>query len=145
MKYWSHPTWDFLHSLTIKIRDDRFIYERQYILQIINNVIMNLNCPMCKENALKNMSWKHLNKINSKNDLILYIYNFHNWVNQKTNKPIQPFEIINQYYNKNFSRVYNNYIMMIQRTRAPDIMTNRRYHIRFTHTYFLKRGRSFWV
>lgn len=86
---WSVPTWYFFHGLAARI--DESFYNNNYMTVWINvyqNICFNLPCPMCKRHATNYIKKSKVSDIETKEKLIKYLFNFHNYVNQRIGKPI---------------------------------------------------------
>jgi len=86
---WSVPTWYFFHGLAARINKD--FYEKNYMsvwINIYQNICMNLPCPMCKKHATIYKKKSKVSDIETKEKLITYLFDFHNYVNGKIGKPI---------------------------------------------------------
>ena len=51
IKIWGPITWNLLHTITEKIYDDRFIYAKIDVVNIILLILQNIPCPICREHA----------------------------------------------------------------------------------------------
>ena len=92
MEKWGSKIWIFLHFFSVKIKDDLFNENKLMILEFIELIFSNLPCAICKKDSLLYFNQKK-ETINSKNDLILFIFDFHNNVNLKLDKKLEYFHI----------------------------------------------------
>ena len=84
-KRWGNPTWFFFHIYVEKISPDFYNTNYKRCIGVIK-YIYNLPCPFCKNiNILK---INPIDKMVTKDLLRVYLFNFHNWVNKKLNKPL---------------------------------------------------------
>ena len=97
MEKWGSKIWIFLHAFSVKIKDNTFNENKLMILEFIELIFNNLPCIICKKESLLYFNQKK-ETINSKNDLILFIFDFHNNVNLKLDKKKFDFSIIERYY-----------------------------------------------
>ena len=97
MKNWGSNIWIFLHTFSVKIKNELFNENKLMILSFIELIFTNLPCTICKKDSLLYFNQKK-ETINSKNDLILFIFDFHNNVNLKLDKKKFDFSIIERYY-----------------------------------------------
>tara|TARA_Y100000590_G_scaffold464086_1_gene632569 strand:+ start:1638 stop:2075 length:438 start_codon:yes stop_codon:yes gene_type:complete len=115
---WAEPTWFFFHCFAEKINPIFFLNNKKICLKIICEICDNLPCPMCKNHANLYIRNNNINNIRNKNDLIKYLYVFHNYVNIKTGKKKVDINILEKYKNgifinisiyflKNFKRGYS--------------------------------------
>jgi hypothetical protein len=86
---WGEPIWFFFHMLAEKAKIESFHIIRSELLNIIYSICSNLPCPKCTNHAIEYMKRINFNSIQTKNDLKLFLFQFHNEVNQRKN--IQPF------------------------------------------------------
>jgi len=87
---WGEPTWFFLHTMAQKIKPEYFQTVRQGFLQQMNAICRNLPCPDCSAHAGNYLDNSNFNAIQSKDQLITFIYDFHNSVNARKNIPLFP-------------------------------------------------------
>ena len=84
---WGPATWKLLHCMVLKvntIEPGQLIELKNTIMRIVSN----LPCPYCTSHALSNIATSNFKVINNINDLKLFMFQFHNKVNQQTNKPM---------------------------------------------------------
>ncbi len=112
---WGPAVWDLFHCISIKVKSEQFQNCSPLIIKIIKNIAFNLPCPECKHHAIeifKNIS--HHN-FKTKNDLINFLFNFHNHVNDRTNKSHYSFEKLEKYRNMNFIQVINHFYVVFSK------------------------------
>ena len=103
--YWGKLTWGLLHTIAEKIKDPS---ELNNIKNMITKVCHNLPCPHCKDHAKTFLKTKSMDKmVKSKEDLKLYLHGFHNVVNVRTKKKVQPIKILDQYSEINLLNLLN--------------------------------------
>ena len=86
---WAVPTWYFFHGLAARINKD--FYEKNYLdvwINVYRNICMNLPCPMCRRHATDYIKRSRAIQISTKEKLITYLFDFHNFVNTRTGKPM---------------------------------------------------------
>lgn len=84
---WSIPTWYLFHGLAEKININFFNSERENIIKFYKLICMNLPCPICQHSATLYLKQEKFEKvIKTKEDLVNFMYNMHNWVNKKLKK-----------------------------------------------------------
>ena len=110
---WSHPTWDFLHTFACKIDEKFLLNNKNDIFHIIRSIMGILPCPTCRKDATTEIKKLKENNIRSKNDLIMSLFHFHNYVNVKTKK--RPFDetILKRYQNMNIHIVSNKFFSVM--------------------------------
>ena len=87
---WGEPTWNFLHILAEKVKDEYFASIREELLDVVYTVCSNLPCPDCAEHASAYMNGINYKYIKTKEQLKNMLYSFHNAVNQKKGFPLFP-------------------------------------------------------
>ena len=94
---WGPHTWNLFHWLVINIKDDYYEQERSNIIMNIYNIIGVLPCPTCRSHALEYVNRYKIKLRVTKSELVAYLFNFHNYVNISTQKPIEGRTILDQY------------------------------------------------
>ena len=56
---WGGPTWIFFHTFAEKLKDDKYIINKQICFEFIESICANLPCSICSKQA-KN----YLNNVN---------------------------------------------------------------------------------
>jgi hypothetical protein len=107
---WGSVTWIFFHTLAEKINNNFFIHNKKEVLNLIEKICVNLPCPTCANHAIQYISNTNSRKINSKQDLILFFYNFHNTVNYNSNNPIFKQEDLQIYKRFNMNIALQNFM-----------------------------------
>jgi len=108
---WGAPTWYFFHTLAEKIKPEHFEDNKSQILQMITNICSNLPCPSCSEHAKQYIQRMNNNSIICKNDLIKFLFVFHNTVNERKRKPVFSYdELIEKYKKANLINITNHFI-----------------------------------
>lgn len=95
---WGEPTWYLFHALAEKVKEERFQSIRGELLNTIYVICKNLPCPLCANHATQYMNAINFNTIQTKQDLIDLLWNFHNEVNKKKNFPVFPHEQLSEKY-----------------------------------------------
>ena len=80
---WGPPVWFFFHTLAEKVHASKFEDLKPDIMDIIRSVCNTLPCPICAEHATNYMKKIHDSSIQSKDDLKLMLFQFHNEVNKR--------------------------------------------------------------
>ena len=80
---WGKPTWYMLHCLAEKIKPEHFPRLRMELLNIILRICNNLPCPDCANHATAYMNSINFDNIQTKGQLKLMLFQFHNSVNVK--------------------------------------------------------------
>ena len=95
---WGNATWFLFHGLATKIKPE---YPNEYknILQYFIKICQVLPCPDCKMHASMTNKKANLHVINSNAKLKDYLWQFHNKVNTRINKPYFSLEEHDNLYN----------------------------------------------
>lgn len=108
---WGAPTWYFLHTIAAKIKPAEFQQYKLQILELIKNICYNLPCPSCTEHAKQYIQRMNPTSIICKDDLIKFLFVFHNNVNERKHKPVFSYEeLIEKYKNANLINITNNFL-----------------------------------
>lgn len=103
---WGPPIWYFFHTIAHKIKESSFLPLKNDILMHIVQICNNLPCPTCSKHASQYLESVDMKKINSKQDLKLMLFQFHNVVNKKLGKPeFSIIELDKKYENAKFERI----------------------------------------
>ena len=86
-KIWGPTTWYFFHTLAEKIKEEHFNDEKENIKKIIKAFCLNLPCPDCVTHATLVMNSSQFKNIQTKEQLKLFLFNFHNHVNNRLRNP----------------------------------------------------------
>jgi len=105
-KRWGIPTWYFLHTMVEKFDSNYYKTVSNSVTNIIVELFNNLPCPHCKEHANQYIKKNNIYKIRTREEMIEYLFNFHNFVNKSLNHQIQNRKILDLYKRMNFVKVY---------------------------------------
>jgi hypothetical protein len=109
-KEWGNAVWLLFHTLAEKIKPEH-TSELNILVSHISSICNNLPCPDCQQHATRVMA--QANKaylISSKENLITFLWNFHNDVNKRTNNAFYPQESLNKYKSANTINVIKNFM-----------------------------------
>jgi hypothetical protein len=123
---WGNNIWYLFHSIAHKIREDKFEFHKKNIFFIIKTICNTLPCPDCSKDATLMLNKIDFNTIKNKNDLKMFLFNFHNAINIKLKKPQFSYDSLdNKYQNINFDALHNNlYIIYTSNTNIPQLMSS---------------------
>jgi len=108
---WGRPFWNLFHVLAEKIKESEFPKVRVELLNMIYTICSNLPCPDCTNHAVSYMNGINFNTIKSKNDLKLFLFDFHNAVNARKMYPIfHKDNLDSTYQNANVIVVIDNFL-----------------------------------
>ncbi len=112
---WGEPTWFLFHTLAEKIKDEHFVQMRDDILNKITTICMNLPCPDCASHAAKYINGINFNTIQTKQDLKMMLFRFHNAVNVRKNMAIYPLDQLDEKYSRaNTVKIIENFMFYFQ-------------------------------
>jgi len=97
---WGPAVWFFLHTVSVKIKDEHFQSLRTDLLSHIYSICINLPCPECSNHAKAYLDNINFNTIQTKNDLKKMLWAFHNSVNQRKGYPFFAFEQVDETFSK---------------------------------------------
>ena len=104
---WGILTWMLFHTLAEKIKEEYFNYYSNGIISLIKKTCYCLPCPYCREDARKYLSSFNFKLIKSKEDLKLFLYDFHNHVNNKLGNEQPSDQILDKYKTLEITSVMN--------------------------------------
>ena len=108
---WGKPTWFLFHTLAEKVNDANFMQIRGGLLDIIYTICLNLPCPKCAEHAKGHLNGINFNTIQSKEDLKMLLFDFHNYVNRRKNYEIYKYEDLKKYKNANIKIIIYSFLV----------------------------------
>jgi hypothetical protein len=114
MNNWGPNTWILFHTMAEKIKEEDFDKYFPFIWKHINKLCQTLPCPYCSEHASQYLRNYKLSQIKNKTMFKTFIFQFHNFVNNHTNKIEQPLEILKIYKTYKIEDVFNNFIISWQ-------------------------------
>ena len=107
---WGKPTWYMLHCLAEKIKPEHFPRLRMELLNIILRICNNLPCPDCANHATAYMNGINFDNIQTKGQLKLMLFQFHNSVNVKKQFSVFEYKDLDStYQNMSMVNVINNF------------------------------------
>lgn len=114
---WGPITWTFFHVLVERIKEDSMPYIKHIIIHIITIICNSLPCPTCREHSSKLLAnYKHYDVLNSKSQVKQWIFDLHNIVNTKLNKPTLSIDCLEKYKDYSFTEIYyqwNKHFMIV--------------------------------
>jgi hypothetical protein len=112
---WGPATWKLLHCMVLKVDN----LEPNQLIELKNaimRIVSNLPCPYCTSHALSNIASSNFKMINNINDLKLFMFQFHNKVNQQVNKKLITYdEHVPLYCNLNMEQVLQDFLIIYQK------------------------------
>jgi hypothetical protein len=113
---WGEPTWFFFHTLAEKMKPEKFPKIKRDLVNITKMICNNLPCPICSEHATAFMNRVNFNNINSREDLKLLFFRFHNEVNARKGYTIfTEDELHEKYPSAITNNIFNNFVQVFER------------------------------
>ena len=128
---WGNATWFLFHTLSYKLKDNE-TQHAPILLKKFVYICNNLPCPICRDDATGMLKTSMITLVKTKYDLIRFMWQFHNLVNKKLNKPIMSYEEhidkysqantlkIVKYYQRILSKPSNNSKAMLDSFKRKD-------------------------
>jgi len=111
-KSWGNATWYLIHTLAYKINDESHVGE---LVNQLYKICDNLPCVDCRDHAIMLLTKNNFKNINNKQQLILFMLEFHNAINVKLGKNKFTIEENNKLYSRgNTNAIINNYLEMMR-------------------------------
>ena len=125
--YWGSAVWLFFHTISVRINNNYYNNNYQYIWNFIKKICSTLPCPFCQAHANAYVNKIASNQINTKEKLKLVLFNFHNSVNIRIGKKAEDISILEKYKKANIINILN------------------LFEERFFHSYIGTRTFSDWI
>jgi len=148
---WGPPTWQLLHCMVIKAKDIMTPPQIQELKNIIERVVSNLPCPICSGHALAFFKKNHYHRIHTLEQLRYFIFEFHNNVNKRLDKPLFGYEEhLRLYQQMNLEIVLRNMLQVYQNMNSTNVtMMLYSFHrtsiIRDLNKYFMANDSLFYL
>ena len=135
-KVWGNATWLVFHTLAEKLKPEH-TSEIASLFSIIVTICSNLPCPECLQHAKLAMQRVNKERITaSKENLIEFLWMFHNTVNKRTKLPEFPRESLEIYKKANTRNVIIHFInIMSENSRNEKAMLDSFHRQRFIKTF----------
>ena len=123
---WGNATWYLFHALAHKIKDTDFLELKNDLIYVFKNTCSILPCPDCKHDAITQIEKIKFENITTKEQFKLLIFNFHNHINKKLNKPIYEIDKLDEKYSKaNINNIYKNFLTIYSmNANVPQLMSS---------------------
>ena len=96
---WGPPAWLFLHTITLNYPDNPTLEDKDNFRIFFNSLKNVLPCDKCKDHYAQNIIETPI-QLDSKKDLVKWLIEIHNKVNELNNKPILTYDqVVNEYLN----------------------------------------------
>jgi len=126
---WGEPTWLFFHTLAEKVSEDNFNVLKDELLNFIFLVSSNLPCPICSSHAIEYMKTNNFFSISTKQQLNIFLFNFHNSVNKRKQYELYDYDNLHEKYSKaNFFNILNNFFFHFKNNTKSIKMISEDFH-----------------
>ena len=124
-KIWGNTVWYLFHTLAYNIKESDFSEVKTDFIYIIKTISSNLPCPECSSDAIYELEKVNFDNINSKEELKLLLFNFHNYINRKLQKSqFEYSELDKKYSQANINIIYNNFFIIFNsNSNIPQLMS----------------------
>jgi hypothetical protein len=95
---WGPSTWTLFHTLAEKIKEEHFNEVMPDMLIMVKRICANLPCPDCSAHATQIIAKMTPAHFPNKESLKVFLFQFHNSVNMRTNKRPFTMEELNAKY-----------------------------------------------
>lgn len=102
---WGPITWFFFHTLAEKVRESEYNNVKHNILNVLKQFCKFLPCEDCAGHATQIMNTVTIDKINTKEQLKNFLFNFHNSVTVRTKKTPFDKSILDKYKTANLHTI----------------------------------------
>ena len=118
---WGPATWTMLHCLVLKIKDDANNIDE--LKKMITSICDNLPCPYCASHARTVIQKSNFNQIKDILTLRVFIFQFHNKVNERLKKPEIDYSThLEKYKNLKLNDVYNTFVKAYNNNSGTTMM-----------------------
>lgn len=108
-KIWGNAVWYLFHTLVYKIKSTD-TSDFKVLFGHISSISKNLPCPECSEDSNSFLSRVNVNSItSSRENMITFLFEFHNHVNKKIGKPTYLLEDLKKYSLANTINIINHF------------------------------------
>ena len=142
---WGPITWNLLHTIAEKIYPDKFNQIKPDLPNIINYICSSIPCPVCRKHAAIYIKSNSIHSLQTRDELILYLFNFHNVANTNSKKSMCNTDVLNQYKNFAISNTLNIYINLYSKNKSDDLTYGFRknLHVKQLHKLLVKHTTCF--
>ena len=110
---WGNAVWLLFHTLAEKLKEEH-LSELPILVSHITSICNSLPCPDCQQHASMTMNAVNKTAIaSSKEDLIDFLWKFHNDVNRRTKTLYYPKESLDKYKTANTYNVVKHFITIM--------------------------------
>jgi hypothetical protein len=101
---WGQPTWMFLHTLSLKLSEEKYAILKKEVFEIIKLLCASLPCPDCAAHASDHM--RRASVPPTARDLQKFLFDFHNSVNKNTKKQQHVPQVLELYEKINLEKIF---------------------------------------
>lgn len=130
-KKWGRPLWIFFHTIAEKIKPEEFSKNKNFMLNILKSLCSTIPCIYCEKDALLYLKTNTFTYINTKEQYIGYLRQFHNHVNKRLYKKEFSEEDIKMYKQYNLNKVLNYFNTGYVQYRGSSIQLSNNMNKRF--------------
>jgi len=107
---WGTHIWILLHTLSVKIKEESFPVVGPSLLRLVHGIVTNLPCPQCSDHARDYMKNVNFAAIQTKQQFIDFLFQFHNSVNARKAYPLYDRTDVEEHYGRAIlANVYRNF------------------------------------
>lgn len=99
---WGPSAWLFLHSISFQYPENPTEEDKNNFKQLFESLQNTLPCPRCREHYQQNLKENPI-QLNSRNDLIQWVIDIHNAVNEKNSKKIYSRKEVEDLYQSKYN------------------------------------------
>ena len=131
-KVWANAVWFLFHTLAEKIKPEACTSSKELtnLYQQISLICANLPCPDCQGHAMNYLSRVNVSQVTAtKENLIVFLWQFHNHVNARTKAPFfTRIELDAKYKLANTPAIIQNFIHIMSSTTNNSKLMLQAYH-----------------
>ena len=125
---WGPIFWSFFHILAESIRDEYYLDVQMILFSFIKRICSLLPCPICSLHASSYLQKINFKSIDTKNKFKLFIFHFHNHVNDHKKKTLFLEDDLIQYENKNLVYAFHQFVQHFQSRRRDLSQLNQSFY-----------------
>ena len=110
IKPWATYSWYLFHTIAQRINPVYFKHNRKMCLGVIFSICDILPCPVCRDHAVKYLYTNKFFNITTKQELIMFFFNFHNQVNSRLGKNLAVVKDLNRYNYTNKNKLFHGFV-----------------------------------
>lgn len=118
---WGPATWTLFHTLAEKVNDENFNELKTDLFSFIKRICFNLPCPDCAAHATQIISKINADSFANKQQLKMFLLNFHNSVNARVGKRHFTVEEMNSKYSRANTFVVVPYFIKVYSHRNTNV------------------------